>query len=255
MQQSEGPDASAVGPRSNSAPSAADLAGDESARFRADGDNIIINDLKLQYVDDPLPENLTREDGALLVRKKATFLEAQDRFFRSQRFEAKTIFELGIWRGGSTAFWFEYFHPEKLVAVDIADREHEPEFLAYLRRGDRSKRIKTYWRTSQSDGERLLAIYADEFDKPLDLVIDDASHEFSPTWASFEILYPRLRSGGIYLIEDWIWETQACFREPDHPWAKKEGLVQYVKDFVSEVAGARVHQLTVLPWFAAIEKP
>ena len=90
-------------------------------------------------MDDPLPENLIREDGALFIRKKPVVLEAQDRFFRSQRFKAKSIFELGVWRGGSTAFWFEYFHPDKLVAVDIADREHEPEFLAYLRQGDRSR--------------------------------------------------------------------------------------------------------------------
>ena len=70
----------------------------------------------------------------------------------------------------------------------------------------------------------------------------------------FETLFPLLRSGGIYMIEDWIWETQACFREADHPWAEREGLVEFVRDFVLEIAKGSIRQLTVLPGFAAIER-
>ena len=40
--------------------------------------------------------------------------------------------------------------------------------------------------------------------EPLDLVIDDASHLYGPTMASFEVLFPRLRPGGLYVIEDWF---------------------------------------------------
>ena len=36
-----------------------------------------------------------------------------------------------------------------------------------------------------------------------DLIVDDASHLYRPTLASFEVLYPRLRPGGTYVIEDW----------------------------------------------------
>ena len=32
---------------------------------------------------------------------------------------------------------------------------------------------------------------------------DDCSHEYQPTRASFNELFPRLRSGGAYVIEDW----------------------------------------------------
>jgi predicted O-methyltransferase YrrM len=37
----------------------------------------------------------------------------------------------------------------------------------------------------------------------IDLVIDDASHLWDRTRASFEVLYPRLRPGGLFVIEDW----------------------------------------------------
>jgi hypothetical protein len=46
---------------------------------------------------------------------------------------------------------------------------------------------------------------AHEFSAPLDLVIDDASHIYGPTKASFQALFPLLRPGGLYLIEDWAW--------------------------------------------------
>jgi hypothetical protein len=41
--------------------------------------------------------------------------------------------------------------------------------------------------------------------RPLDLVVDDASHLVGPTRASFNTLFPRLRPGGFYIIEDWSW--------------------------------------------------
>jgi len=190
----------------------------------------------------------------LLLHKTGPFLLSQDRFFTTQEVEAKTIFELGIWDGGSTAFWFEYFQPDKLVAVDFLDREDSPTFRDYVTRKQAGERLKTYWRTDQSDRGRLAAIASAEFNCPLDLVIDDASHELHATRASFETLFPLLRSGGIYMIEDWMWETRACFREADNPWAEREGLVEFVRDFVLEIAKGSIRQLTVLPGFAAVER-
>ena len=34
-------------------------------------------------------------------------------------------------------------------------------------------------------------------------MIDDASHLYNETSASFNVLFPRLRPGGLYVIEDW----------------------------------------------------
>jgi hypothetical protein len=40
-------------------------------------------------------------------------------------------------------------------------------------------------------------------DSALDLVVDDASHLLAPSTATFEMLFPRLRPGGLFLLEDW----------------------------------------------------
>ena len=93
-----------------------------------------------------------------------------------------------------------------------------------------------------------------EFDGRLDLVIDDASHELHATKASFETLFPLPRSGGWYIIEDWIWETVPCYREPDHPWATREGLSASSSTVCRWLHGGPVQQVVVLPWFAAIER-
>lgn len=122
-----------------------------------------------------------------------------------KNFIPRNVFELGIWDGGSTAFWFEHLKPAKHVAIDLQDKQDSDYFRHYVSSRGVEENIKTYWKVSQADHARLSEIVAAEFTGPLDLVIDDASHFYEPTKQSFEILFPLLRPGGIYLIEDWAW--------------------------------------------------
>jgi hypothetical protein len=117
-------------------------------------------------------------------------------------FAPEQIFELGMWDGGSVAFWFELFQPRKHVVIDLADRDDSPYFRRYRASRGLADRITTHWRTNQADGERIRDIAAREFNRPLDLVIDDASHLYAATKASFEIPFPLMRPGGLYIIED-----------------------------------------------------
>ena len=64
--------------------------------------------------------------------------------------------------------------------------------------------VRPYFGVDQVDTERLDEIVVTEFgSEPLDLVVDDASHLLDATRATFECLFPRLRPGGIYVVEDW----------------------------------------------------
>jgi predicted O-methyltransferase YrrM len=113
------------------------------------------------------------------------------------------IFELGIAEGGSTALAALVAEPRKLVAVDLEPQRLEALDELVERRG-LSDTVRTYWGVDQSDRARLVEIVEEEFGgEPLDLVIDDASHQLAPTRASFEALFPCLRAGGLYIIEDW----------------------------------------------------
>ena len=56
------------------------------------------------------------------------------------------------------------------------------------------------YQSSQTDTTRLNEILSKH--NPLDLVIDDASHEIDKSIESFNIIFPYLSSRGIYIIED-----------------------------------------------------
>ena len=88
------------------------------------------------------------------------------------------------------------------------------------------------------------------------MVIDDASHLYEPTRASFEALFPLCVPGGLYIIEDWAWDHWADFASPDHPWAKEERLTRLVIELI-EAAGTStqlISSITVYQGFVAVER-
>jgi len=115
-------------------------------------------------------------DRCLIFYKVRHLVDQYARFWTSKSdFHSRNIVELGIWDGGSLAFWAEYFHPEKIVGVDITQKQDSPYFREYISSRSLGGRVKTYWETNQADPETLRRIVANEFSGPLDLVIDDAS--------------------------------------------------------------------------------
>jgi hypothetical protein len=90
--------------------------------------------------------------------------------------------------------------------------------------------VRTFWQTNQADDARLREIVGSEFEGPLDLVIDDASHWLKPTKASFVTLFPSLRQGGVYVVEDWGWHLVPEVRR-GFP-AGEPGLVPLINDLL-----------------------
>ena len=113
------------------------------------------------------------------------------------------IFEIGIKRGGGTAFFYETFRPDRLAAIDLG----RPALILERWIDDRALRdqIHTFYGVNQGDSARLDEICEQVFaGQPIDLVLDDASHLLEETRASFNALFPRMRPGGAYVIEDWV---------------------------------------------------
>ena len=189
-----------------------------------------------------------KTDG--LVMEYAEYLKTRPDFAPSR------VFELGIWDGGSIAFWFELFHPSKHVALDLKEKQNSAYFGRYLESRGLQEKIRTYWGINQADGSKVMDIYTREFDGPLDLVIDDASHLYGPTKASFETLFPLLRPGGLYVIEDWAWGHWAEYQKPDHPWANEIPLTDLVLELIECVGGpaAPIRRVTVSHGFVVVER-
>jgi Methyltransferase domain len=143
------------------------------------------------------------ERADFFVAKPRWLVERYARLIEELR--PKYIFELGMFQGGSTALLAELARPERLVAIDRAlrDKERVEEYAAT--RGLAGV-VRTHGGVDQADRSKLAEIVAEDFDgQALDLVVDDCSHLYEETRASFNELFPRLRPRGLFMIEDWPW--------------------------------------------------
>jgi hypothetical protein len=123
--------------------------------------------------------------------------------------DINNVFELGIFHGGSTIFFDQFLNPKRMVAIDI--EKYAPVLEQWISSTGSEDRVHTFYGVDQADSARLLAIYQETFrGEPLDLVLDDASHLLDETRRSFNTLFPKLREGGLYIIEDWA--VLECFR-------------------------------------------
>lgn len=193
------------------------------------------------------------EDGLVLWKTRA--LVEQYRSFWAERaaFTPRRVFELGLWKGGSVAFWAEALQPERLVGVDLRRASGSPAFESYL--ADHAAKVAVHWGIDQRDQSRLGALADAGFEGPLDLVIDDASHLYDPTRTSFEALFPRLRPGGLYIIEDWAWAHWPRFQGAASPFAREIPLTRLVAELVAAVgSGDQVRAVSVRRGFVAIER-
>jgi predicted O-methyltransferase YrrM len=121
----------------------------------------------------------------------------------ARKFRGANIVELGVRHGGSTALLTQIAQPAKLVTIELSEKPLTA-LEAFLDVGDRRDHVHPYFGVDQSDRERVARILDDEFgDEPIDLVIDDASHLPDETRASFEVVFPRIRAGGLFVLEDW----------------------------------------------------
>ena len=139
-------------------------------------------------------------DDRFLLGKERPLVENTLKLLDSLR--PRHIVDLGPRQGGNLVLLNECCRPGKLVGVgrnpttpaELADYLHRPENLG---------RVKVYLETDQFGVLRLDKICRDEFsDELLDLVIDDASSRRHETPESFRYLFPRLREGGLYIVED-----------------------------------------------------
>lgn len=144
------------------------------------------------------------------LRKNPRMIRSYEEFAR--RLERGRILEIGIMEGGSSAFLAMLAAPKKLVGVEL-DPDPVPALARFIEDRGLDEVVRPYFGVDQSDEAALREICRDEFgDEPTDLVIDDASHLLGPTRASFDVLFPLVRPGGRYIIEDWNTEQSFVAR-------------------------------------------
>jgi hypothetical protein len=117
------------------------------------------------------------------------YLGFYERRFAHLRGEQFVLVEIGVLQGGSVRTWGEYFPNAQIVGLDIdpACRGFESGNIA-IRIGD------------ASDVAFLFDVVR-EFGHPM-IVIDDGSHRWDHQIGCLQTLFPLLRRGGFYVVED-----------------------------------------------------
>lgn len=90
--------------------------------------------------------------------------------------------------GNSLRMWKHYFPNSRIYSIDIHDKSLLQE-----------KRIKIF-KGSQTEEAFLRRVFNEI--GSLDIIIDDGSHINEHVIATFKILFPLLKEGGIYAVED-----------------------------------------------------
>lgn len=131
----------------------------------------------------------------------------------------RNLLEMGIFKGGSAALFELLYRPAKFVAVEYTP-EPIPALTEFLARRGRAGAVKPFYGVDQSDAAAMGRILAAEFPgQDLDLVVDDASHLYAQTRAGFNLTFPYIRPGGLYVLEDWAWAHWAGdFWQKDNPY-------------------------------------
>lgn len=117
------------------------------------------------------------------------FTAFYDRYFRERRKRVGKVFEIGIFGGASLFMWRDYFPNAVIHAMDLT-----PVQL------DSADRITTYAGNQEDRG--LLQSIVDRAGSDFDLILDDGGHTMSQQQTTLGAMFPHVKPGGYYVIED-----------------------------------------------------
>lgn len=134
--------------------------------------------------------DIFQQHNGRLIDKWDHYLPIYERHFGAFRHRPIRILEIGVFHGGSLQMWKKYFGEDAaIVGVDLDPRcaEYAEEGID-IRIGDQSD--PAFW-------SKMVEEYVD-----FDIVVDDGSHIAGHQIAAFSSLWPHVRDGGIYFVED-----------------------------------------------------
>ena len=196
-------------------------------------------------------------DKGTFWQSKHHYGSAYHSLFASLRNSVGAVLEIGIGEdtAPSAAAWADYFPRARIYSIDVkTTKEFEARAVhggATERLAMRQAKFGCEYNASMWHNRRLsLTLGVDATDvqqltaalpaESLDLIVDDGSHKFGDQQGTLHTMWPRLRPGGFYIVEDLLvgplpWSQEhaqqvptnntgcggECFfpqRPAEHPW-------------------------------------
>ena len=98
--------------------------------------------------------------------------------------------EMGIYKGNSVKLWESYFPHATLHFID-----NNPSLIEY-------DSTRSHYHFIDQTNWEALHTFAKSVGGQFDIILDDAGHSMIGQIGSFQTLFPYLKSGGLYVIED-----------------------------------------------------
>ena len=117
------------------------------------------------------------------------YTETYERFFFQWKNDPIAIFEIGVADGGSLTMWQEYFPNATIIAADIEDKSQFDNSRVKTVVADQSRRDQLR-RAVEAGGGRY------------DVLLDDGGHTMEQQQVSLGYLFPFVKPGGFYVLED-----------------------------------------------------
>ena len=113
------------------------------------------------------------------------------KYFENLKSKNLNILEIGSFHGNASAALFFYFKDSKFFAADIY-----PDLFRY-----KSNRIKNFY-VNSSNEESIQKNIIDKFSYNFDIIIEDAGHSLKDQIISLFMLFKKLNSRGLFIIEE-----------------------------------------------------
>jgi SAM-dependent methyltransferase len=144
------------------------------------------------------------------------------RYFAPLREKPIQLLEIGIASGASLKMWEAYFPRAAIHGIDI-----DPSC-----RSIETERVRAF--IGDQEDRAFLRTVVSEIGGALDIVIDDGGHRMSQHMTALEELFPALKPGGIYVIEDLHTSYWALY---GGGYRKAGSTVEFLKGLVDNVTG------------------
>jgi len=117
------------------------------------------------------------------------FYEAE---FGPRAAEVEKVLEIGVFNGASHRMWLSFFPNAKVYGLENGQYGQEdqwPDSERFIAYGGNQGKLSDLWHVGEEAG-------------PFDLIVDDGGHTMWQQQLSFAALWPYVKPGGWYVIED-----------------------------------------------------
>lgn len=163
------------------------------------------------------------EHAELRSQKYTSYFDVYDKVLKPYVGKSITLLEIGVLNGGGLMMWKHFLGKNaRIIGVDLNPEAKQFEKFGFeICIGDQSD--SAFWKT-------FLEKYGE-----IDIIIDDGGHTNVQQITSLVCLFPHVKSGGIYLIEDLHCSYLPSFGNPSR-WSTMNFLISGVHSIHSRSA-------------------